>query len=46
MTIFKIEFELKDDLKDKKDAIMFFASQSKYLIMLAEDGNTKTLVLK
>lgn len=46
MTILKLEFDIEDHLIDKKDSILFFVSQSKYLILLTEDGNSKTLVLK
>ncbi len=46
MSILKLEFDLPKGIEHKKDAMEFFARETKYLIMVAEDGNTKTVVLK
>lgn len=46
MQTLKFEFDLPISLEERKDALEFFAREAKYLILVAEDGNTKTIVLE
>jgi len=46
MGILKLEFDIPEELDETSDALKFFAKEAKYLILLAEDGNSKTVVLK
>ncbi len=46
MVVLKLEFDIPDELNNTSDALKFFASQAKYLILLADDGASKVVVLK
>ncbi len=39
-----LELDLPDEIS--LDALVFFKNEAKYLILLAEDGNSKVMVLK
>ncbi len=46
MSVLRLEFDLPKELDNVSDALKFFAKEAKYLVLIAEDGATKTVVLK
>ncbi len=44
MSTLKLEFEVPEDFRE--GALKFFSIEAKYLILLAEDGASKVVVLK